>query len=110
MLLPVGVVKIFVEEDDGARHNPLRQQREDRPRRCVEVAVDVNERNRSRICFEPRRNAALEPTWMQPHIVGHSWKATSGVERALTEIVAAPVLGQALEAVKAVNEAVADLS
>src|SRR5215472_4328024 len=47
---------------------------------------------------------------MQPHIVGHSRKATSGVKRALAEIVAAPVLGQALEAVKAVNDPVADLS
>src|SRR5262245_51756719 len=86
MLLPVGVVEIFVEEDDGARHDPLRQQRENRPRRCVEVAVDVNERNRPRICFEPRRNAALEPTRMQPHIVGHSREATSSVKRALTKI------------------------
>src|SRR5262249_55419749 len=107
---PIGVVEIFVENDDGARHDPLRQEGEDRPRRSVEVAVDVNERKRSRICFEPPRNAALEPTRMQPHIVGHSRRATSGVKRALTEIVAAPVLGQALEAVKAVNDAVADFS
>src|SRR5262249_26278841 len=92
---PVGVVEIFVEDDDCARHDALRQQGKDRPRRGVEVAVDVNERNRSGICFEPPRNAALEPTRMQPHIVGHSWKPTSGVKRALTEIVAAPVLGQA---------------
>src|SRR5262249_10873613 len=110
VLLPVGVVEIFVEDDDRTRHDPLCQQGEDRPRRGVEVAVDVNERNWSRICFEPRWNGALEPTPMQPHIVGHSWKPTPGVEHALTKIVAAPVLGQALEAVEAVNDAVADLS
>src|SRR5262245_65501994 len=110
MLLPVGVVEIFVEEDDRTRHDPLRQQGEDRPRRSVEVAVDVNERNRSRICFKPRRNAVFEPTGMQPHIIGYSRKATSRIERVLAEIVAAPVLGQALEAVEAVNDAGTDLS
>src|SRR3984957_15668276 len=57
--LPVRVIEIFVEQDHGAVRQPRREQLQNGLGRTVEIAIDVDERNRPGIVVEPWRQAGV---------------------------------------------------
>jgi len=58
--LPVRVVEVLVENDHGADRNAIRDPVEDIDGRRVEVAVDMNERDRPRMFTAPDRQRVAE--------------------------------------------------
>jgi hypothetical protein len=89
VLLPIGIVNIFIEQHNGAWYDAVGEQHENGARRPIEIAVDVNERNGSPICIEPLRDAGCEPAAMQPDIARHSRQAAAGVKGPPTKVIAA---------------------
>src|SRR3984957_11731574 len=108
--LPVRIIEIFVEQDHGSFRQPRREQLQNGLGRTVEIAIDVDERNRTGIVGQPWRQARVEVAPVQPHVIRHARQAAFDVERLAAEAEARPCLGQSLEAVEAVDGARTDLS
>src|SRR5580704_8560969 len=110
MPLPVRIIEIFVEQDHGSVHEPRREKLQDGLGRTVEIAIDVDESDRSGIVGQPWRQAGVEVALVQPHVIRHARQAAFDVERLAAEAETRPRLGQALEAVETVDGAWADFS
>src|SRR5271165_5024173 len=61
VLLPPGIIDVFVEQDDAAGDDARRQPLEDGDRRRVEVGVDMQKAHRAGVAREEARQAVLEP-------------------------------------------------
>ena len=108
--LPVRIIEILVEQDHGSVRQPRREQLQDGLGRAVEIAIDMDEGNRPGIVGQPRRQARVEVALMQPHVIRHARQAAFDVERFAAEAETRPRLGQALEAVEAVDGARPDMA
>src|SRR5262249_53132658 len=108
VLLPVRIIEILVEQDDGAFGHARRDEIENGLGRAVDVASDVNEGDRARMAGEPYRQAGVEQAGVQLHVLRHARQAAFNVEGLLAEPEALPLLGKALEAVETVDGALAD--
>src|ERR1700722_2456258 len=108
--LPVRIIEILVEQDHGSVHEPRREKFQNGLGRAVEIAIDVDEGDRPGIVGQPWRQARVEVALVQPHVIRHPRQAAFDIERLAAEAETRPSLGQALEAVKAVDGARADMA
>src|SRR5437764_928716 len=108
MVLSVGGVEVLVEDEDRAGDDAGRQQVEDVLRGRVEVAVDVEEGDRAGVLLSPGGERVAEEPLVQADVGGHPGQFAVEGERPLAAVAgpAGPLLGKALEAIKAVDDAV----
>lgn len=101
MLFPAGIVEVLVEHDHRIRGQPWADEVEHRPRRGVQVRVDVQERDLAGVLGEELRQGVVEPADDELG-AGHLRQRTVDAEGLGWE-PGPPGLGQALKGVEPVH-------
>ena len=109
VLLPIGVIEVFVENEHAAGHDPIGQMVEHGLGRGVEIAVDVGEGHGVAVLGEKPRQGVFEPADVEMHVGGDLGQPAPLRELAAPLEGAAPILGQACEGIEAVHRALGAL-
>src|ERR1700682_2276323 len=69
VLLPAGIIEVFVKDDNGTGSNSVRKRVEHKSGRRVKIAVDVQQSDPVIRGLHVRRKRVGEPSLMQRHMV-----------------------------------------